>query len=273
VRHILVLVVPERRNYCGRFFFPKPLMTPTLPIWMFPTLAALLSSIPCRAQFEEASPISLHTMSVNLAPAVNREVQLSYERALLPASSLEVTIGTRIPSAGDRVTKTIVMPWPASYRDRVFPLPYERSFAAGVHWKRYFYPDLGFVPFVSPGVLYRFGFFDDKSYAEEYPLNIPAFTQQFSLRKHEATVRILFGVRRQFYLGDGRSAFAAEASWGVGAGKRFGRFLNYRQQAGPGFFPFFDPWTSRPGDAQTVPFNVGIFTMPVSFKIGYSWGG
>ncbi|MBD0257311.1 MAG: hypothetical protein ICV83_16455 [Cytophagales bacterium] len=103
-------------------------------------------------------------------------------------------------------------------------------------------------------------------------MNLSSSTQQFSLRKHEATVRVLFGIRRQFYVGNGRSAFTAEASWGVGAGKRFGRFLNYRRQAGPGLFPMYTPWTGRLEDSSTVHFAVGVFTMPVNLKIGYSWG-
>ncbi len=232
-----------------------------------------LAGTPCRAQSPEASPIGLHTVCLNLAPAVNREVQLSYERALLPDASLEITAGTRIPSAQDRVTRSVSLFSPGGYGSRVFTLPYEKSFAAGVQLKKFFFPNLGFVSFVSPGVLYRYNYFDDKSYAEAYPLNLSTFTQQFSLRKHEATVRVLFGIRRQFSLGDGRSAFTAEASWGVGAGKRFGRFLNYRRQAGPDFFPVSTPWSDRPEDAPTVHFNVGVFTMPVSLKIGYSWGG
>ncbi len=249
-------------------------MTSTLRLPLrFLLVALLLTGIPCRAQFPEAPPIGLHTVSLNLAPAVNREVQLSYERALFETSSLEITAGVRIPSAQDRVVRSIGPFSPASYEGRVFTLPYEKSYAAGVQWKRFFYPDLGFVPFVSPGVLYRYNSFDDKAYAEEYPLNLSSFTQQFSLRKHEATVRVLFGIRRQLYLGDGRSAFTAEASWGVGAGKRFGRFLNYRRQAGPGAFPFYSPWGGRPENAPVVHFNVGVVTMPVSLKIGYSWGG
>ena len=246
-------------------------MTPTLRLPLL--VALLLTGIQCQAQFPEAFPINLHTVSLNFAPVVNREVQLFYERALFPSSSLEVMAGTRIPSAEDRVIRSISLFSPGGYGERVFTLPYEKSFAAGVHWKNFFYPDLGFVTFISPGVLYRYNFFDDKSYAEEYPLNLSSFTQQFSLRKHEATVRILFGIRRQFYLGDGRSAFTAEASWGVGGGKRFGRFLNYRRQAGPGVFPTFNPWTSPFGDSPTMHFNVGVFTLPVNLKIGYSWGG
>jgi hypothetical protein len=85
--------------------------------------------------------------------------------------------------------------------------------------------------------------------------------------------RVLFGIRRQFYLGDGRSAFTAEASWGVSGRKRFGRFLNYRQEEGPGLFPFFDPRSGGSGNSQTVHFDVGVFTLPLSLKIGYSWGG
>jgi hypothetical protein len=248
-------------------------MTPTLRTFV-PLLAGLLlAGIPCRAQVQEASPIGLHTVSLNLAPAVNREVQLSYERALFPAASLELTLGTRIPSAEDRVVRSVSLASPGGYRGRVFPLPYEKSIAAGVQWKKFFNAYPGFVTFVSPGVLYRYNSFDDKSYHEEYPVNVPSSTQQFSLRKHEATVRVLFGIRRQFYLGDGRSAFTAEASWGVGGGKRFGRFLNYRQVSGPGVFPFIDPWTSPPGDSQTVHFDVGVFTLPLNLKIGYSWGG
>jgi hypothetical protein len=249
-------------------------MSPTLRLPLFPVLAALfLTGTPCRAQFPEASPIGLNTVSLNLAPAVNREVQLSYERALFGASSLEVTAGMRIPSAEDRVVRAISPFSPGGYEGRVFTLPYENSYAAGVHWKQFFYPHQGFVTFVSPGVLYRYGFFEDKSYAEEFPFDLSSFTQQFSLRKHEATVRVLFGIRRQFYLGNGRSAFTAEASWGVGAGKRFGRFLNYRRQAGPGAFPIFTPWGSRSEDFSTVHFNVGVITLPVNLKIGYSWGG
>jgi hypothetical protein len=254
-------------------------MKPTLRLLMLSMLAVLLlTGKPCRAQFMEASPIGLHTVSLNLLPAVGREVQLSYERALLPDASLEIIAGIRIPADKDRVVKTIGLVSPGGYQGRVFTLPYEKSFAAGVHWKRYFYPKLGLIPFISPGILYRYNYFDNKSYAEEYPLNISSFTQQFSLRKHETTVRILFGIRRQFYLSNGRSAFTAEASWGVGGGKRFGRFLNFRQQAGPGMFPMgmfpvFTPWASGPGDSQTVPFNVGVFTLPVGLKIGYNWGG
>jgi hypothetical protein len=235
--------------------------------------ALLLTGVPCHAQFPEEVPIGLHTISFNLAPAFNREVQLSYERALFPASSLELTLGTRIPSPEDQAVRSISLLSPGGYRDRVFALPYEKSFAAGVHWKRFSYPHLGFVAFVSPGVLYRYNYFDDKSYAEEYPLNLSSFTQQFSLRKHEATVRILFGIRRQFYLGNGRSAFTAEASWGVGGGKRFGKFLDYRQQEGLGMFPVFDSWDRSLRDSQTVHFAVGVFTLPLSVKIGYSWGG
>ncbi len=249
-------------------------MTPTLRLPLLSVFAALLfTGTPCRAQFPEASPIGLHTISFNLAPAVNREVQLSYERALFGTSSLEVTAGMRMPSAKDRVVRAISPFSHGGYEDRVFMLPYEKSYAAGVQWKQFFYPDLGLVPFVSPGVLYRYNSFDDKAYAEEDPLHLSSFTQQFSLRKHEATVRVLFGIRRQFYVGKGRSAFTAEASWGVGAGKRFGRFLNYRRQAGPGVFPFYTPWAGRTEDSGTVRFNVGVFTMPVNVKIGYSWGG
>jgi hypothetical protein len=250
-------------------------MTPTLRLPLLSVLAALLlTGTPCRAQFPEPSPTGLHTVSLNLAPAVNREVQLSYERALFETSSLEVIAGMRIPSNADRVTRSVSLFSPGGgYDGRVFTLPYEKSYAAGIHWKQFFYPDLGFVSFVSPGVLYRYNSFDDKAYAEEYPLDLSSFTQQFSLRKHEATVRVLFGIRRQFYLGKGRSAFTAEASWGVGAGKRFGRFLNYRRQASPGSFPFYTPWAGRTEASPTVHFDVGVFTMPVNVKIGYSWGG
>jgi hypothetical protein len=250
-------------------------MTPTLRLPLLPVLAVLwLNGTPCCAQFPEAAPTGLHTVSLNLTPAVNREVQLSYERALSEYASLEIIAGTRIPSNEDQVvrSRSISLVSSGGYESRVFTLPYEKSYAAGVQWKRYFYPDLGFVPFISPGVLYRYSYFNDKAYAEEYPLNLSSFTQQFSLRKHEVTARVLFGIRRQFYLRNGRSAFTAEASWGIGAGKRFGRFLNYRRQVGPGAFPIYSPWGGRPNDSPTVHFSRGVFTMPIGLNIGYSWG-
>jgi hypothetical protein len=90
--------------------------------------------------------------------------------------------------------------------------------------------------------------------------------RQFSLRKHEATLRILLGIRRQFYLGDGRRALIIEASYGLGGGKRFGRFLRYQQLANPEATP-------ASGNFPNVPFNVGVLTLPINLKIGYSWGG
>ena len=100
-------------------------MTPTLRLPLLPMLATLLlTGIPCRAQLPEASPTGLHTISLNLAPAVNREVQLSYERALFKTSSLEITTGTRIPAARDKVVRSIGPFWPRSYEDRVFTLPW-----------------------------------------------------------------------------------------------------------------------------------------------------
>src|SRR3712207_3349704 len=104
-------------------------MTPTLRLSLL--VALLLTGICCRAQFPEAYPISLHTVSLNLAPVVNREVQFSYERALFPSSSLEVTAGTRIPSAKDQVVRYISLFSPGGYGERVFTLPYEKSFTAG----------------------------------------------------------------------------------------------------------------------------------------------
>lgn len=254
-------------------------MTPTLRLLSLPVLAALLlTTEPCRAQYPDAMQAGLHTVSLNLAPAVNREVHLSYERALFFASSLEVTVGVRVPSAEDQVVRSVNLLRPGGYGKRVSALPYEKSVVAGMHWKKFFSHDRGLLTFLSPGVLYRHGFFDDKSYTEQYPLHLPyfgesSFTDQFSLRKHEATARILFGVRRHFYLGDGQSAFIAEAAWGVGVGTRFGRLLDYRRQTGPGPFAPFTPWTGRPADSPTVHFNVGVITLPVSLKIGYSWGG
>jgi hypothetical protein len=245
-------------------------MTPTLRLSLLPVLAVVwLTATPCRAQFPEASPNGLHTVSLNLTPSLNREVQLSYERALFKTSSLEVTVGTRIPSAKDRYVQTVSL-FSSFYENRLFALPYEQSYAVGVHWKKFFHPNRVFSTFISPGVLYRYSFFDDKTYGEESRTRGGLFSfssiRQFSLRKHEATVRVLFGIRRQFYLSDGRRLLTVEASYGVGGGKRFGRFLHYQELG-------VLRETPAAGNFPNVHFNVGVFTLPINLKIGYSWGG
>jgi hypothetical protein len=217
-----------------------------------------------------------HTLHLNLMPGIEREVQLSYERALGPNSSLEMVLSGRIPVPGQLDTRSLGMVFgPPSYDEQVYTLSYENAFGAGVHWKGSLKPGKrkGFIPFISPGILYRYQFFDDKHYKEVNAKDQESFAQQFSLRKHEINARVLLGIRRHFYLRGGKSAFSTEASLGFGGGQRFGKMLNVRRYYGPTYGYPSGTWTGRPVEPYSSRFNEGVFTLPLNLKIGYSWGG
>ncbi len=244
-------------------------MLPTSPRWLRILSILFLFSGTGLAQSPDSLRFIRNTLHLNLMPGTEREVQLSYERALGPGSGLEVVLSGRIPVAEQLDSRSFGMMFALpGYDERVYTLSYENSLGVGVHWKGSLMPAKrrGFIPFVSPGMLYRYNFFDDKDYKEGHPKDEDTFGQQFSLRKHEITVRVLLGVRRHFYLRGGKSAFSTEASLGFGGGQRFGKLLDVRRYPYP-----YTQW-GQPIEPYTRRFNVGVFTLPVNLKIGYSWG-
>jgi hypothetical protein len=196
-------------------------------------LLLLLPAFSGHAQSADSLRFIRHTLHFILTPGALREVQCSYERTFSPASALEVVLGARISSPGQYHYGSNHMIL-GGYDERVFTLSYENGFSAGVFWEGSLSPAKrrGFIPFVAPGILYRYGFFNDKCYGESSMSYEKSFGQEFSLRKHEVTARLQFGIRRYFYLRGGKSALSTEASLGFGAGKRFGTFLDIRHQHG-----------------------------------------
>jgi hypothetical protein len=254
------------------FFFDFP-MRPNLRSRLGTLLVLLLPVFSGHAQSADSVGFLRHTLHLFLTPGTGREVQFSYERAFSPASALEVVLGTKLASNRHDFQGRNHMIL-GGYDDRVFVLPYENSFSAGVFWKGSLSPTKrrGFIPFVTPGILYRYGFFNDKCYGESSMSWDDAFGQEFSLRKHEVTARLQFGLRHHFYSRSSKSAFSTEASLDIGGGKRFGEFLNVRRFHGSSDCPP-DSWRGSPIEPKTSSFDVDIMVFPVNVKIGYSWGG
>jgi hypothetical protein len=130
--------------------------------------ALLLFSLTALAQSNDSPRFKRHTISLNLAPGIRREVQLFYERRIGFASSIEVIVGTRVPAGGDEYAYEPGLYSP-SYKQGYFALPYEKGLAGGINWKKYRSrgPVQRNVLFTSFGALYRYGFFNNKCYAEE----------------------------------------------------------------------------------------------------------
>ena len=248
-------------------------MRPNLRSRLGTLLVLLLPVFSGHAQSADLAGLLRHTLHLNLTPGIRREVQFSYERIFSPATAVEVVLGARIPSTGHyhQGLNHVIL---RGYDERVFPLSYENGFTAGVFWKGSLSPAKrqGFIPFVAPGILYRYGFFNDKCYGESSMSYEESFGQEFSLRKHEVTARVQLGIRRHFYLRGGKSAFSTEASLGLGAGKRFGTFLDVRRQYGSSSCPP-DAGVGRPIEPETSRFNATVIVFPVNVKIGYTWGG
>ncbi len=248
-------------------------MRPTLRSRLGTLLVLLLPVFSGYAQSADSTGLPRHILHLNLTPFTRQEVQFSYERTLTPVMAVEVVAGARIPTTGhySQGLNHMIL---GGYDERVLPLPYENGFTAGLFWKGSLSPAKrqGFIPFVTSGFLYRYGFFNDKCYGESSMSYEDSFGQEFSLRKHEVTGRVQLGLRRHFYLRGGNSAFSTEASLGLGAGKRFGKFLDARRNVGSSNCPP-DAGVGRPIEPETSRFNATVIVFPINVKIGYSWGG
>jgi hypothetical protein len=193
-----------------------------------------LLSLTALAHPTESPYFGRHNFSLNLIPGIRWEVQLFYERAIGLVTSLEVVVGTRVPSGQrDYDTAAGIFIW-SPYEDRYYALPYEKGWAAGVNWKKYTFSNSTrrFVPFASAGLLYRFGYFNDRCYAEAACTNSAEWAQAFSLRKHEVSARLIGGIRQRFLLNEQGSLLSLELSSGVGYGVRFGTAFIDRREAG-----------------------------------------
>jgi hypothetical protein len=248
-----------------------------MPLLYFSRMHALvvfsLLSLTALAQPTHSRYVRRHNFSLNLMPGIRREVQLFYERPIGLVTSLEVVAGMRVPS-GQRDHNTAPGIFTPMYNERYQPLPYEKGWAAGVNWKKYSFrnPAKRFVPFVSAGMLYRFGYFNDKCHAEATGTGSASWAQAFSLRKHEVWARVVWGVRQRLLLNEQGALLSLEFSGGIGYGLRFGTAFVHRRGVDKIYAcehldngPF-----SRTN--YTENFLARIVTLPVNLKVGYSWG-
>lgn len=234
-----------------------------------------LLSLTALAQPTDSRYFRRYNFSLNLTPGIRREVQLFYERPIGLVTSLEVVAGIRVPSGQrDHNTNAGVFRG-TSYDERYHALPYEKGLAAGVNWKKYSFRSSAkrFVPFVAAGVLYRFGYFNDRCYAEAAGTGSASWAQEFSLRKHEVSARVVWGVRQRLLLNEQGALLSLEFSGGFGGGVRSGTaFVRRRgvdkiyscEQFDNGFFLGRTNFTEN--------FLARFVALPVNLKVGYSWG-
>jgi hypothetical protein len=248
-------------------------MLPTLPHWLRILPVALLLSLSGHAQSRDSLRFNRHTLGLNLTPGIRREVQLFYEWPLNRTSGLELVIGGRVPSGQrDYDTAPLELIW-SSYDHRYQALPYEKGWAAGLNWKKYSFrnPAKRFVPFVSAGLLSRFGYFNDRCYAERYGTGSASWAQAFSLRKFETSARVVWGARRHFLLNPRGAAVSLQFSGGFGYGVRFGTAFVRRNEANTDYCRFIGT-SGFSRTNYTENFVARFVELPVNLKIGYSWG-
>lgn len=232
-----------------------------------------LLSLTALAQPTQSRYFRRHNFSLNLTPGIRREVQLFYERPIGLVTSLEVVAGMRVPSGQRDYNTEAGLFEGTSYAERYHALPYENGLAAGLNWKKYSFRSSAkrFVPFVSAGVLYRFGYFNDKCYAEAAGTGAGSWAQAFSLRKHEASARVVWGIRQRLLLNEQGSMLSLELSGGLGYGVRFGTAFVYRREAETYACEYLGNRASTLTNA-TENFLAHFLALPVNLKVGYSWG-
>jgi hypothetical protein len=232
-----------------------------------------LLSLTALAQPTDSRYVRRPNFSLNLMPGIRREVQLFYERPIGLVTSLEVMVGTRIPSGQrDHNTNASILKG-MSYGERYYALPYENGWAAGLNWKRYPLRNSAgrLVPIASVGVLYRFGYFNDKCHAEAGGTDAASWAQAFSLRKHEVSARMIGGVQQRFPLNEQGSMVLLEFTGGFGYGVRFGTaFVHRREAATYACENLGNGSLSRTNYTENVLAH--FLALPVNLKIGYSWG-
>jgi hypothetical protein len=236
---------------------------------------ALLLSLSGHAQSRDSLRFNRPILGLNLTPGILREVQLFYEWPLNGTSSLELVIGGRVPSGQRDYNRTPNSFIWSTYKNRYQPLPYEKGWAAGLNWKKYSFRNPGkrFVPFVSAGLLSRFGYFNDRCYAESYGTGSASWAQAFSLRKWETSARVVWGAQRHFQLNPRGAAVSLEFSGGFGYGVRFGTAFVHRSGVDKiDSCPLIDSDIFGGRTNYTENFVAHFAAFPLNLKIGYSWG-